>query len=554
MNKLVFMLIIFTNVLAFEVKTSFNPSSPVIDEPFQVIFEIKSENGGDPIISFDPMGVEVQGKENLGSSTRTTYINGKLSTSKTTTIGYKLMANRRGSVYIRNIKVELNGEVKKLPTISKIVLAEPARPRNIFALAEVDKTEAFVNESILVRYYLYNKVNVRTTDIVKFPALDKFMKRFHQEKQRPERVRHNGEIYVRRIIYTAQLFAKKPGDYKIDPIVMNVNYTNRQIDPFDSLGFGGGFGRRSSVEVRSKPIEIKIKKLPINDVPSDFTGLVGEHNFNLKINKNKFVVNEPIELKLTVSGEGALELFEKPTILKDSSIEEFEVGGDLQIGQDFKATKVFDYTYLGRNNLSLDREELSFSYFSPSELKFKTVNLKIPQIVIAGGVATNSYQKKNEDNQTNGDVETQDTDSIITNPKFDYFKPLYKSINTYRYNSKTLALIFSLIAVFILLFRFKDIVLDLLSKNHEDDIYSRASKKGVSYAELYEIISQLGSGQDMKSIVENSVDSKPLKNYLLKVIDNVDKAYTSGKSKRIKIDKTMIKEIKNLINKDVEWT
>ena len=64
---------------------------------------------------------------------------------------------------------------------------------------------AFVGESILVRYYLYNRVTVNTTDIKKFPKLNKFLKRYHQERMVAEKVRYNGEIYTRRVLYTAQL-------------------------------------------------------------------------------------------------------------------------------------------------------------------------------------------------------------------------------------------------------------------------------------------------------------------------------------------------------------
>jgi hypothetical protein len=545
-------LVVTLKLYSFEVKTSFNPESPVKGEPFQVIFEVQSEKGGEPLISFDPLGVEVLGKDNLGSSTRTTYINGKLSTSRKTTVAYKLLASRNGTIYLRNIKVSLGAEEKKLKTLSKIVLLEPARPRRIFALAEVEKNEAFVNESIMVRYYLYNKVNVTTTDIIKFPALDKFMKRFHQEKQRPERVRYNGDIYVRRIIYTAQLFAKEPGEYKIDPIIMNVNYTDRTVDPFDNLGFGGGFGRRKSLEVRSKPVKVKIKKLPIQNVPGNFTGLVGKHDFNLKINKNKFVVNEPIELKLIVNGEGALELFDKPVILKDPSIEEFEVSTDLQIGQDFSATKTFDYTYLGRQSLKLDSDIISLSYFDPDELKFKNIELKLPQIEIAGGVQAKTYAKNNE-GDSEGLEPSEDKANTELISKIDYFSPMYKITNTYKYNAKKIALILVLIVIIILIIRFRPVIKNMLIKKTSDDIYSRAVHNGLSYAELYELISKLGSGQDMLSIIENSIQDTSLRKYLEKQITQQEESYRKGKKIKTKLNKSMMKEIKALIENEYEW-
>lgn len=548
MKQVLLLLLIYTfSVFALEVKVSVEPDSPVKDEPFRVIFEVSSEKGGTPIISFDPFGAEVIEKVNLGSTTRTTYINGKLSTDRKVTIAYDMMPKQLGSIYIRSIKVSMNGETKEVPTVRKTVLSEPRRARDIFALAEVDKTEAFVNEAILVRYYLYNRVNVSTTDIIKFPDLNKFMKRFHQEKLRPERIRYNGQLYMRRIIYTAQVFANKAGDYKIDPIKMSVNYS-RSRDPFDSLGFGGGFGRQRKLTVVSKPIDVKIKQLPIENVPTNFTGLVGKHNFSLEFNKSKFVVNEPIEIKLKVSGDGALELFEAPRILTSPEVEQFEVTSDLQINPNFSANKNFDYTYLGRQNLETPKREIKLSYFDPEKLQFTEVSLPIPALKIAGGSFQNKTVAKDEDKGRKQVISAVDNDGLNDKPSFDYYTPIYNTVNTYKYNSKYIAIILSVIALIILFLRFKEEISSLLKKEiDESDFFNRVVSEGMSYGDLYLLSEMLGTDHDINSRIDNSKLSNDQKKYLMNLLIKLEKTYKNKKTKTIKVDKRKIREIKDRI-------
>ena len=89
MKKILILILLNISVLfAFEVDIKTDPDMPVKDEAFRLIFEITSEKGGEPIISFDPLGAEVTEKINLGTSTRTTLINGKLSTSRKVSIAY----------------------------------------------------------------------------------------------------------------------------------------------------------------------------------------------------------------------------------------------------------------------------------------------------------------------------------------------------------------------------------------------------------------------------------------------------------------------------------
>ncbi|MEX1098965.1 MAG: BatD family protein, partial [Bacteriovoracaceae bacterium] len=451
------LLLLFTfwsvSLFADSVRVEVRPKEPLVNENFRVLFEITTDEGTDPIIHFDPLGLDVVSKNETGIRTRTTYINGRLATERSLTVVYEMVATRPGSAFLRNINVELNGKKLTHETLRIGILRVPREARNIMVRAHVDKEEVFVGESILARYYLYNKVPVTSTDIKKFPKLNKFLKRYHQEKMSAERVQMNGEIYTRRVIYTAQLFPTEAGEYRIDPITLGVQYSNRGSNPFNTFGFGSRSGQARKMTVSSGPIQIKVKALPAQGVPPSFTGLVGKHDFKLELNKNKFVVNEPIELKLVVKGPGALELYDAPKLFDEPDIEEFESNADLEVREDFSATKTFLYTYLGRDGMELEDKKIPFSYFDPDALQFKTEYLSIGKIIIAGQGGSSKNASVDEP------LKTEQTPAAPASPSFEQkklFEPIYRAANTYIYNASYITAALGVFVFLYLAFAFRD--------------------------------------------------------------------------------------------------
>ena len=110
----------------------------------------------------------------------------------------------------------------------------------------------------------------------------------------------------------------------IDPISLNITYSDRSSRYQNRFGFGLQLGRTKKRSIRSKQIKLDIQPLPVEGMPKNFTGLVGKHNFQLKTNKTKYLANEPIEFQLVVAGEGALEVFDAPALLNHPLVEEFE--------------------------------------------------------------------------------------------------------------------------------------------------------------------------------------------------------------------------------------
>ena len=151
-----------------------DPKEPVLGEPFKVNFVISSDKGDNPVINFEPSSdLEIISRGNSRVSTRTSFVNGKMSYERKITVAYDLVANKAGSEFIKKVEVVLGQETLKKSYVPIRVLKAPRRARPVFVRAEVEKKQFYVGESILVRYYLYNKadISMSATDVKKFPKL-----------------------------------------------------------------------------------------------------------------------------------------------------------------------------------------------------------------------------------------------------------------------------------------------------------------------------------------------------------------------------------------------
>lgn len=555
MNKVfvLFLALISFGVDAKDVRIKVEPLKPVYKEPYQIKVVIRTDSSTEPQISFTPINIEVISKAQTGTQTQASFVNGKTSITKSITYTYEVVSNRFGTAYMKDIKIDTGSRTLSHPTVRISVLQQAAKNKNIFVRAEVDKEQAYVGESIIVRYYLYNRsdIPITSTDVKKFPKLDKFLKRFHQEQVNPKRVNLGGKIYTRRVMYTAQLFAQQPGLYRIDPISLRVGYSKRR-DPFSNFGFNLRLGGTSKTTAMSAPVEIEALALPVDSMPSNFSGIVGRNEFSVKMNKNKFLVNEPIEIVLNIKGDGAFELFDAPAILPFAELEEFEKNSDLTIYKDFTAQKKVEYTYLGRSNLDIKNHNVTLSYFDTDAKSYKEVTLAIGDLKVVGGSARS---KTPNDKSNLAQTRSNDKKNIISTPVEEPFelKPFYKPVNTILFNAKEVSLfIASLIAILGLVFS-KRLYFWWKKNQSNEDVFKKIYRDGLSYHLFLELFENLSETGDIRVKIKQLEISESAQQHLLDVLDQLNTLYFEQKSEqRIKIKKKFFKELEKLIKSENE--
>ncbi len=474
-----------------EIKVELNPPKPVVGENFSLNFTIPTVGDSDVDISFTPpQSVEVLGRNTEGVSIQSVIINGKVTMKREVVYSYDMRAENVGYFRIRDIYVEQNRKKTKVPDISFSVVKEREKAKDVFLLAHASKNRVFVGEGIDVTYYIYQKVQAgfQTTD---FPKLNHFIKRDKiKDRGQEERVNYNGEVFARTALLQSRIFPQKTGKLSIDSM--------RGIAKIMTMPtMWGGSGGVREKNVYSLPIEIEVMPIPSSNVPKDFTGLVGDHDFKLSINKTKFLTNEVVELKLTVQGYGALESFEGPKIYQDANLEEFEVKSEIQDPLATRAVKVFDYTYLTRGATQIPAKKINFSYFDPATASFKSKSIDVPAITVAGGVAPSAGSGSTMAQADKTNESTINEPKISAPKKSGILAPIFSDNGLekkYFWRNNWIIILNFILLLALLGFggltflrRDKKVCEDSVASQLSDEIKS----KGINYARLHKLLSLL---------------------------------------------------------------
>ena len=520
-----------------QVDIRFRPERPLVNEPFNMEVTIAFEGSEEPYISFDPGGLTVEGKSKGGVTFATQLINGQFTSQKTISYIYQLNSNRAGLFYIRNMSAKTGDKEFKNDNIRVQVLREAEKPKDYFLEAIPSKDNVYRGEGFFVNYYLYTRVPIYNQELKEYPKLNGFLKRFKAVDETPERVERNGIIYQRSKKYSARLFAEKTGKLTIDPLRIQV-----------SVGFGnvGGFGLRDmrNVTLSSSPVEIQSSMTPTDNIPPGFTGLVGEHTFNLNVKKTKFLANEPIELSLEIIGPGLLEKMDDPVIYSNPDLESFDTRSEIQEISDQKSRKVLEYTYLPRAQFNIDERELSLSYFDPDSNKYVQTKIIIPAIQVIGGDSYSTPTVKPNATALENKKEQNINNKLTPVSPFGDFK--IKRFVTWHQLAFLLSILVFMISVKTNIDKSEDTL-----KANARYIYRKQLSKGIDYKNLYLFFSQIRNGEYVE--FEDFIDTLDLdSNVKMYFIDLWAKLRSGnyanlGSASKIKPEKKMFKIlIKNL--------
>jgi len=540
-------------IFAQEASVELNPPKPVVGESFSLSFRIQTTGNEQPNISFTPpSSVEVLGKSNEGVSISSVIVGGRVTVQREVLVVYELRAKNVMMYRIKDIKVEINGAVKKLPDLTFNVLREREKPRELFYEAIPSKTKVYLGEGFDIAYYAFSKYDSVQHEATDYPKLLHFIKRFHDVKGQREIVNLGGETYSRLLLYHARLYPQKIGKLTID--------SYRAVARFQTMM---GFGQISVRErnMYSPPVQIEVLPLPTANVPKDFTGLVGEHDFKLAINKEKFLANEVIEAKLVVQGPGALESFEGPKIFQDTKLEDFEVKSDLQELNQNTAKKVFDYTYLTRSGGQIPSQKLSLSYFDPISATYKAKTINVPAILISG-VATSANQTASPINQENAPLPKPELSQV--NPqKVGIMAPVFtekEASEKFFFKNNWINIFNTILAFGLIIFasylfirRDKKIGQNTLALAMSSEI----KNKGLNYVRLHQLVNLLRGHKNeeddvtLNKILDDSSLSLDAKNYFKELVNICEQmGYNAdGKKAEYQYEKSYFKELVKAVDK-----
>jgi hypothetical protein len=452
------LLIILTTSIAsaqitFEAKVSKKRLG--INERLRVDFEMNKDGDNFNPPSFANFTVVGGPNQSVSQS----WFNGKKSYKKT--YSYFLAPKKRGRHKVQQATIEIDGQVYKTTPLTIIVTAAVDKPKdpndpeyiasqNIHLVAELSKTNPYLNEPITVTYKLYVSPNTGVSNWreIDNPRYNDFWSQNIEVKARKiKRGTYKGEDYRYVVLYQKVLYPQKTGKLTIEPLVLDVTVavpTNRRDI------FGSRLTQSVSKTISAGNRTITVKPLPEIGKPANFTGAVGDFNFIVATSKNELNASESFQATVKISGTGNLKLFELPKLTLPSSLEVYEPEKNDNIRTNLRGMRGYrseTYTVVPQYKGKYPIPSISFSYFDLKTKSYKTVSSDELVIDVLEG-PTNST---NSDNNISS-VGNNKQQVVFSDQQFAYIKnkPHLVSIKpSYFFKSKLFwtALLLPLLAI-----------------------------------------------------------------------------------------------------------
>lgn len=245
----------------------------------------------------------------------------------------------------------------------------PTNPNEAFFISvEVDKTEVYEGEQVTVNWYIYTRGQMETLDRLKFPSLKGFWKEIIEEVpsiQFSEEI-VNGIPWKKALLASHALFPIKAGTAVID------EYKIKSRVRILSQGLGGFYGKPYEYTKSSARVDIKVKPLPLEGRPSDFTGAVGQFEVHASVENPTVPVNQPLSLKVRFEGAGNAKLIDLPVLNLPTGLEQYDTKSESKFFKNGRSFKEFEVLVIPRQEGDMTIPALTISMFDPQSKKYYT--------------------------------------------------------------------------------------------------------------------------------------------------------------------------------------
>ena len=321
------------------------------------------------------------------------WVNGKSSFEKI--YSYYLLPNQKGNLIIRQASIEYNGQIYKTSPIKITVTNAVQEARNpddvpqvsaddnLYLVADISKTNPYINEPITVVYKLYFSYNIGITNWRELdkPKYNDFWSQNIDIKQLVgEEGMFKGEKYRFVVLRKTVLYPQKSGKLVIEPLSLDIDVqlpTNRR-DMFGRVVVAND-NKRVSAGAKT----ILVKALPETGKPADFSGAVGKFDFKVTPSKTNLKNGESLDLLVTVTGSGNMKLFNLPKPVVPNSLEMYDPVHTEKVNTNLSGMsgKIADsYTIIPQFKGNYPIKPMQFSYFDLGSGKYKTITS--PEIMV----------------------------------------------------------------------------------------------------------------------------------------------------------------------------
>ncbi|MDN3678511.1 BatD family protein [Flavobacterium paronense] len=388
----------------FEAKVSKN--SLGLNERLRVDFTMNADGDNFVPPNFEACGFKVVGGPS--QSVSQSWINGKSSFNKSYI--YILLPTQKGSLTLRQASVEINGQIYKTSPVKINVTNAVEIPKdpneapaisaddNLYLVADISKTNPYLNEPITVVYKLYFSYNIGITNWRELnkPKYNDFWSQNIDIKQLVAQDGiFKGERYRYVILRKTVLYPQKSGKLEIEPLSLDIDC---QVPTNKRNFWGQAMMTEDSKRVSAGSKVINVKALPEKGKPEDFSGAVGRMDFQVKPSKTILKNGESLDLDVSVVGTGNMKLFTLPKPVLPAALEMYDPVHDENVSTPLTGMtgRISDkYTIIPQYKGNYQIKPMRFSYFDLGSNSYKTITSQPITINVLDGPSVASSEKAN---------------------------------------------------------------------------------------------------------------------------------------------------------------
>lgn len=444
MRKYIFLILMISASLQMFAKeeVTLRASAPEVvvnGDQFRLTYTVNSQDVKD-FLAPQAKGFDVLMGPSRSQQSNTQIINGKVSSSRSITYTYILMAVSEGTFNIPSASIEVDGEkifsnpltIKVLPKDKEDANSNQGNSgissrnqkssgritdNDLFVLATASKIKVHEQEAILVTYKAYTTVDLRQL-LGKMPDQQGF---YVQEVELPTQKTFKLEHYKGRnyntVVYRQYvLFPQKAGRLEIPAVTFDAVVAQRVAvsdDPFEAFFNGGGY-----VEVNKKIVapKVVINVEPLPSKPEGYSGGVGIFTMKSDISTTELKANEAVTIKLTISGTGNMKLVSAPEVKfpHDFEIYDPKIDDNYQLTADgLSGTKTIEYLAIPRHAGNFTIPPIEFKYFDIKSESYKTLKTDAYTLKVNKGDGSSANQQVIADFTNKESVKVLGTDILF---------------------------------------------------------------------------------------------------------------------------------------------
>jgi hypothetical protein len=406
----------------FEAKVSKNTLG--INERLRIEFNLNADGDNFVAPNLEASGFRVIGGPS--QSVSQSWINGKSSFNKSYI--YILLPTQKGQLTIKQAAIEINGQIYKTSPVKINVTNAVEIPKdpneapavsaddNIYLVADISKSNPYLNEPITVVYKLYFSYSIGISNWRELnkPKYNDFWSQNIDIKQlKAEEGMFKGERYRYVVLRKTVLYPQKSGKLEIEPLSLDIDC---QLPSNRRNFWGQPIMVEDSKRVSAGSKIINVRALPESGKPVDFSGAVGQFDFKVNPSKTTLKNGESLDLTLSVIGKGNLKLFSLPKPVVPTALEMYDPVHEENVSTPLTGMtgRITDkYTIIPQYKGSYQIKPLSFSYFDLASGRYKTITSQPITITVLDGPSVASGEKYNPTEVTKNKVEVAKSFAFI---------------------------------------------------------------------------------------------------------------------------------------------